>query len=1246
LRNRFFRSVTEILATDEEGSERLLSDLAEVYARLLGGNMKATLRLWMGMFLMLSAFLCAPMLGQSTTGVVTGQVTDPTGAGVPSATVTLSNVTTGANRIATSNGSGEYRLDDIENGTYKLQVTSPSFRSFVANGVTVNVASITRVDAKLAVGNVSEVVEVSAEAIQVETESGALGTIVDGTQVKELPLNGRSFVELTQLGPGVSGANNFDSKNKGLQGGVDFSVNGNPTTNNLFLVDGANDNDVGSNRTILIYPSIESIAEFKMLTNSYGPEYGQASGAVISIVTRNGTNAFHGSLFYSGRNDALAAYSYFAKRNAGTGQPLNGKDKLRRNDYGYSIGGPIKRDKLFFFFNQEWNHEIRGFTQSACVATAAERAGDFSSPVGKDANGNPVMSCNEPQPTFPSAVAQAGNSHILKTVDPAGALLAQYYTLPNKPLNVGGNNWSQSLPTFLKYRQENVRVDLNLTKRNTLMGRYTQDTWSNPSYNGNQYWGDTPFPVINGNWAQPSKMAIGRWTSTISNSLVNDAEFAYSNNRINITPGGTNPGLINQLNAAIPTLYPASLKNAPAGTPTIWGGLGNYGSNNNIWAIAPWNNTLDIYTIRDDVSKAAGRHAMKFGFFLGLDGKNEDTSTASSEHPTFATSDGNIDAKDATHPNSTGIRTGNNLANVLIPNNPFFLSETSTNVRAQLRWKDIEFYAADSWKVTPRLTVNYGARWSFLRNPTQPNNQITSFQPNLYDASKPASDACNGLMHAPGADPCGDANKKFGTSFSSGAVGPNNALVNNNNHLIAPRVGIAYDVRGNGKTAIRIGAGEFYQRERVSRYTLVANAPFAVSVSNYSRALGGATPSALTGASASPSGGMDPRAILPSSWQWNLTVEQTLATNTVLQASYVGNRGIHLTSSYDVNGIKPANWAAATFLSGSAQQALRPFANDGALAYWSHNGDSNYNALQMLFRSQVSSVRFQAAYTWSHSIADVLTDDSSGGTGAQSFTYYANPRIDRGSSATNRPHIFVANVTYFAPKLQGHSLLERSTLGGWEVTGITSADSGNSFTIYQNGIGENTGSISAPFNSSTGTYVQLAGAGSLNSLFQTGLVSNERPLKGQGCSSGQSGDQVINPNAVTLVGYHLGTLDPNTAPRGYCHGPRLVNTDLSIDKNWKVRERFTVQFRIDAFDLFNHANFRADQGNFTSAANVNCGTSFQGTNSNGTVGTVYAPCSGTNNVVTSQTAGSNFGKSTGLVGNAGRQLQYGLHLEF
>ena len=225
-----------------------------------------------------TALLAAPAWGQRTSGSITGQVSDASGAAIPSASVTLVNKSLGTNRTVTSNGQGEYTFDDVQIGTYEVDVTSAGFRSFAETGVVVNVATATRTDVHLAAGGANETVTVSADQIQVQTESGSLGNIVDGTQVKELPLNGRSFVELTQLGPGVSAANNFDSKNKGLQGGVDFSVNGNPTTNNLFLVDGANDNDVGSNRTILIYPSIESIAEFKMLTNSYGPEYGPGVG--------------------------------------------------------------------------------------------------------------------------------------------------------------------------------------------------------------------------------------------------------------------------------------------------------------------------------------------------------------------------------------------------------------------------------------------------------------------------------------------------------------------------------------------------------------------------------------------------------------------------------------------------------------------------------------------------------------------------------------------------------------------------------------------------------------------------------------------------------------------------------------------------------------------------------------------------------------------------------------------------------
>ncbi len=318
-----------------------------------------------------------PALAQVTTGIIAGTVTDQTGAVVPDTPVTITNTATGATRTMNTNSSGGYRFEALPQGTYQVDVKAPNFKESVTNAVEVHAATTTSVDVKLQLGKATEHVDVEANAIQVQTDNASLGETVEGQQVRELPLNGRSFVQLTQLQPGVSAANNFDTKNKGLQGGVDFSVNGNATTNNLYLVDGANNNDTGSNRTILIYPSIESIAEFKMLRNSYGAEYGQAAGAVINIVTRSGTNDWHGSALYSGRNTVLNARTYFAAQRtaianaAGQTLPFDGKDKVNRNDWGYSIGGPIIKNKLFFFWSQEWNHEIRGITKTACVPTVS-----------------------------------------------------------------------------------------------------------------------------------------------------------------------------------------------------------------------------------------------------------------------------------------------------------------------------------------------------------------------------------------------------------------------------------------------------------------------------------------------------------------------------------------------------------------------------------------------------------------------------------------------------------------------------------------------------------------------------------------------------------------------------------------------------------------------------------------------------------------------------------------------------------
>lgn len=1171
---------------------------------------------WMLLIGFAISLLQIPLHSQQITGAISGAITDTTGAVVPNATVTIINLGTNDVHKVDGGAQGSFTVTQLPEGHYHVTINAQGFKSFVSKDVVVHVATTTTLNAQLQPGSVSETVTVESDAVQVQTDTASLGQVIEGQQVKELPLNGRSFVELTQLTPGVSAANNFDTKNKGLQGGVDMSVNGNPTTNNLFIIDGVNNNDVGSNRTILIYPSIDAIAEFKMLTNDYGPEYGQASGAIVNIVTRSGSNQFHGSAFYSGRNDALDAYTFFSAQNAGKGLPLDGKDKLRRNDWGYSIGGPIKKDKLFFFWSEEWNHEIRGRQVSSCVPTAAERGGDFSTP-----------GCNTTAPNFGKLPAGTYTGLKLNSVDPSAVTMLQMLPLPNlNGFNSNHQNWSVSLPTGLFWREENVRGDYDLNKTNHISGRYTQDTWTNPSFNAG-YWGDTPFPALDSNWAQPSKSTTIHWIDTLSTTLVNDVAFNYSNNRITITPGGTDPGLLAKVTAAIPTLYPTSLKHQQQGVPQVNFGL--YVANSGSTTLqAPWQNELNLYSFHDDISWVKSQHTFKFGALLDFNAKNEDTGSGSSERP-------NVGSPAVS---SGGYDTGDSLANLEFPSNVFNISETSTNVRAQLRWRNYELYAGDTYRMNPRLTLSYGVRYSLLLQPYQPNDQITSFQPSLFDPNKPASDACNGLWVAPGKDPCGAANKQFGTNFSSGTPGPNRSLVKNGFHNFAPRLGVIWDIHGNGKTVVHAGVGQFYQRERVSRYTLVSNAPFALTTNNYARTLGGGTPSSLSGA-ASPTGGINPSQVIPNSWQWNLAVEHALAQNTVLQVGYVGNRGIHLTSSYDVNAIPQSKLLAATFANSANVNSYRPFPNYGTLTYWDRGGNSNYNGLQVLLRSRIgSSLNLGIAYTWAHALADVQIDDSSGGMSAGSRTYPTNPKLDYGNSTVNKPNVLVANATWLLPKLQGTNFFEHHVLGGWELTGIVSATNGNSFTIFQ-GASENQNLVSP--NSPTP-------AGQLNqtgALVATGFT-NPNPLRplatGQSCISGRHTNTIINPKAFTLMGYQLGTIPSSMERRGACGGPNFNNTDFSVDKNWHAGERLQVQFRLDFFNIFNHANFNpASLSQSSPIQDVNCGP-VVGTGANGSL---YNACSPTNNVVTRETPTSGFGTSSGLIGTS-RQIQYGMHFTF
>jgi len=678
------------------------------------------MRAHLGVLVYLCLVLSLPVWGQKFTGEIRGVVTDKSGATVPNASVSVANNSTGDVRTVTTNPSGEYVAVELNPGTYTVTVKQAGFKEFISKDVVLNVSSTTVVNAALDVGNVSEQVEVEANQVQVETTTGAVSNVIDGNEVSHLPLNGRSFTQLTQLMPGVSPAANFDTKDKGLQSGVDFSVNGNNTTGNIFMVDGVNNNDIGSNRTILIYPSLDAIQEFKVLRNSYGPEYGQAMGAIISIVTKSGTNSFHGGAFYDGRNDILNATDYFNTLNHIK------KDVLRRNDWGYNIGGPIVRDKLFFFYSQEWNHEQRGAARSGEVPTAAEKLGDFSQTTGTSCDPTPKIGGN-PVTAVPAGQLSAG-----------GQAYLSMFPDPNVANPVNCKNWALSLAAPIRWREENIRMDYKLASTWTLFGRYTQDHWSQPFPSTLGFWGEDPYPSIESSWAQPGYQATIKLTKLFGSSAVNDFQVSYAANRIKVTRAGTNPKLNDTINQLAPTYFPFSqkLEGNQIGYPGFWGGCGtDCATGDNLWTQAPWHNNEQLFIFRDDFQKSLGSHTFKVGFLLSSNQKNEVVNNPSTQNAFYWGAASN--------------NTGNGAFNMLWNQVTWGGGENQTNPFSQTRWHDIEPYFGDSWKVRRNVTLEYGFRWSFLRMPYSGPNKMANFEPSLYNPAL-GNDPCNGLVLPPG----------------------------------------------------------------------------------------------------------------------------------------------------------------------------------------------------------------------------------------------------------------------------------------------------------------------------------------------------------------------------------------------------------------------------------------------------------------------------------------------------------------
>ena len=1079
-------------------------------------------------------------LAQRTTATVRGTVRDATQAVLPGVAVSVTNEETGLVRAVITNGEGIYVAPELPVGRYKIDAQLQGFKRASRTGILLRVADEFAVDFDLSPGDINETITVQASETPVKILGGDVSGVITGEQVRELPLNGRNFLQLATLMPGVSAPDMLNVKDKGLLGGSDLSVSGSDVTANMWTVDGANNNDVGSNRTLIVYPSLEAIQEFKILRNSYGPEFGGAGGAQINIVTRSGSNRFEGSVFYSGRSDALNAKNYFLEQ---ADQP---KEKLKRNDFGASFGGPIIRNKLHFFANGEWNLEDRGSARVAFVPTEAERNGDFS--------GTRIAGCSDDIPNDPATGQPFPNNRIPQDrISPAGRAFLSLYAVPNvTPVAGSCNNWVTSVTSPIDYTQFSGRTDWSMTNATRLMVRYTHDTWKNeaPSIQSN-LWGDDPFPAVDSTWNQPSHSFVANLTQTIGNSATNTLQFSYVANKIQIERGGLNPDLNGEVNSLLQPLLGFSAKQYgdDVGHPVFWGGAG-YPT---LWNQAPFNNNQDLYIVKDDYTRVFGTHFMKAGVLASWNKKSEDTiGNGSDAHSRFWGASGLLGG---------GGGTGNVLADFLLKDMLWGFSEASAGRSVPQRWRDLELYAADSWQINKRLTLDYGLRYSLFFNPYTADDQITSFVPSLFNAAL-GSDACNGVLQPPESNLCQNA------GALGGEDGPNRSLMDQDYNNFAPRLGIAWNVHGDSKTALRAGLGKFYLRERLSPgLNIAGNPPFITTVSGNRLLDTTAEPceGCFSSGLASPSRGREVEMRTPNSWQWNVSVQQEIWNRTTLELGYVANYGYDLLRNFDVNQVSNGDTNQNGIddrldYARTQSAALRPFGamNSGAVTIWDHTGKSTYHSLQTQFISRFGrGSQFQSSYTWSRSRANIAMTNSDGALSVGVYKLdIQDPDSDWGRPETGRDHIFNASLIWMLPALDDRSKLMRTIFGDWEISSIVGAGSGQPINIFVTGNlpGLGTGP------SGTGNWPNQ--------------TSHEVPNRtSEPCrASGGRDEQIINPAAFTLDGFQLGSI--GSARRGDCNGPGYFQTDLSFYKNFTLGGgRTRLQIRWDIFNIFNNTNF-------------------------------------------------------------------------